>query len=110
MNLDQTTAKTIQYRMAAISLVAIVASLFVALLGWGQSIEDGGIKTAQAFIIVAWTLFPPAWFWCEYVYLYPHYGLQLEEFKYLQDVASKIWLAAISALLLLSFWKDLGRH
>jgi hypothetical protein len=48
-------------------------------------------------------LLPPVWFWCEYVFLYPYYGQKLEEFKYRQVVASKIWLATVSVLLILYF-------
>jgi hypothetical protein len=48
----------------------------------------------------------------EYFWLYKHLipaasRRCFEEFKYGQDVSSKIWIAATSALGLLYFWKDL---
>ena len=62
----------------------------------------------------AWTLLPPIWFWYEYFFIfskaYPSADKdKLDTFKYEQDLSSKIWLALVSVLLILYFWKDLGR-
>ena len=58
-----------------------------------------------------WLLLPPVYFWYEYFYVYGRTRnaaarADLESFKYGQDVASKIWIAVVSALLALYFGKD----
>ena len=55
----------------------------------------------------------PAWFWFEYFFVFRRVSDpapdDFEKLKYGQDLASKIWLAVVSALLMLYFGKDL-RH
>ena|SRR2546428_6570398 len=94
--------------------IALFLSLCFACVGWGKKIESGGVKVYQAIVLGAWTLGPPIWFWYEYIYrfrdVYPNADKdKLEAFKYQQDLSSKIWLAAVSVLLILYFWKDIGR-
>jgi len=79
-----------------------------------KKIECGGVKVYQAIVLGAWTLLPPIWFWYEYFFLFrdafPKANSdELDQFKYGQDFSSKIWLAAVSVLLILYFSKDLGR-
>ena len=65
---------------------------------------------ASRVVLAAWIVLPPVWFWAEYflVYRSGHYpGESLDEFKYGQDQAARIWLALITALLGLYFGKDL---
>jgi hypothetical protein len=58
-----------------------------------------------------WIALPPAWFWLDYFGLYrydPVAGkVDRESFIYGQDVASRIWLALVTALTILDFGKDL---
>jgi hypothetical protein len=107
--------------VGVVSAVALLLSLSFAKCGWSKGIncnDCGHTKIYQAVVIVAWTLVPPIWFLLEYTFLFPRtclnldkdtYKDKLDRFKYQQDLASKIWLAVVSALLILYFWKDLGR-
>jgi hypothetical protein len=66
----------------------------------------------KVWFLVFWIAIPPAWFWLDYfgLYQYDPVGigkLDLERFKYGQDVASKIWIALVTALTILYFGKDL---
>jgi len=62
-------------------------------------------------ILLFWMVLPPIWFWFEYVGLYRYDNEdqreKLDEFKYTQDVASKIWIALVTALTILYFGKDI---
>lgn len=99
------------------STAALVLSLAFAHWGWSKRIDCpdcGSIKVLQAVVLVLWMLVPPIWFLLEYTFLFPTVYPEAKEdalnaFKYQQDLASKIWLAAVSALLILYFSKDLGR-
>ena len=66
----------------------------------------------RLWFLVFWIAIPPAWFWLDYygLYRYDPVGagkVDLESFKYGQDVASKIWIALVTALTILYFGKDL---
>ena len=103
-----------QWSVGIFATVALVASLAFAVCGWGLKIQDGGVKIYQAFVLGAWSLLPPIWFWFEYIFLFRNAfpeaeQSKLDRFKYQQDLSSKIWLAAVSVLLILYFWKDIGR-
>jgi len=100
--------------------ILLVISLILIPFGWGVSIADAvthRVKILQVVVVGFWTLVPPIWFWFEYFWVRPRLpspppagkGPTFEEFKYGQDVSSKLWIAATSALLILYFWKDL-RH
>ena len=93
--------------------IALSLSLGLSFFGWGQKVGSSGVKTLQVFVLVAWTLGPPIWFWYEYIFLfrdvYPNQDKdKLESLKTQQDLSSKIWIAAASVLLILYFWKDIG--
>jgi hypothetical protein len=107
-------------RAAWFAAAALVASLVVGIVGFGKHVpKDGtcgtwpGIKIAEAFILICWAVLPPIWFWYEYFFVYkppkkdeaPR--TDFESFKYGQDVSSKIWIAVVSALLILYFGKDI---
>jgi hypothetical protein len=101
-------------RIAAwISGTFAVASLIFGYCGFGKPFdEQSPIKVTQAIVLCAWIVLPPLWFWCEYFFIWDRqsgYRPSLEEFKYGQDVASKIWLGLVTALLILYFGKDLAR-
>lgn len=103
-----------QWTVGCLRAAALLGSLVFARWGWGKKIEYGGVKVYQAIVLGAWTLLPPIWFWYEYIFLfheaYPSADKdKLDSFKYQQDLSSKIWLVAVSVLLILYFWKDLGR-
>jgi hypothetical protein len=113
-NTQKEKFRRIQHAAGWFAGIALFLSLCFAPAGWGKKIECGGVKVFQAIVLGAWILGPPLWFWYEYIFLfrdaYPDAKKEnLEEFKYQQDVSSKIWLAAVSVLLILYFWKDIGR-
>jgi hypothetical protein len=72
------------------------------------------VKAAQVIVLVAWTVVPPIWFWCEYWFIYLK-GQRFEDrapenfelFKYGQDISAKIWLAIVSATFVIFFWKEI---
>ena len=105
----------IQWVVGSVSVVCMVASGIFAHWGWGQKISEGGTtKLAQVVIVALWTILPPIFFWIEYIWLYkPTFSMadkdRFEAFKYQQDLSSKIWLALVSVLLMLYFWKDIAR-
>ena len=105
--------------MGYLSALALFASLI-----FGYVTRNGANLTASAaekgitplglakmLILVGWILLPPVWFWLQYFGVYT-YGRasdpdDLDSFKYGQDISSKIWLAAITALTILYFGKDI---
>jgi len=62
-------------------------------------------------MLIFWIAIPPVWFWLDYFGLYRYDPLpgkpDLDNFKYGQDIASKIWIALVTALTILYFGKDL---
>ena len=94
--------------------IFLVVSLALTPPGWNIKMESGGVKILQAVILAVWTLVPPMWFWWEYFFLFPKAfpnadSDERDRFKYGQDLSAKIWLAVVSVLLILYFWKDLGK-
>jgi hypothetical protein len=68
------------------------------------------VGEAKMIILICWMVLPPVWFWLEYFGGYRYQGGNfddLEPFKYGQDIASKIWLATVTALTLFYFAKDI---
>jgi hypothetical protein len=103
-----------RWTVGGFGATALLGSLVFACFGWGEKIEAGGVKIYQAIALCTWTLLPPMWFWYEYTFLFPKAypradGDKLVSFKYQQDLSSRIWLAVVSVLVILYFWKDLGR-
>jgi len=101
-----------------VATVGLGYSLWIAQEGWRCVIPQAGpwpqIKIVEAIILVCWTLVPPIWFWFEYFFIYkpPRDSAprpDFDSFKYAQDISAKIWISAVSALLILYFGKDL-RH
>ena len=74
-----------------------------------RSLSHGGIF--KVAILVFWIIAPPIWFWFEYVGLYRYDDQtkreESEQFKYTQDLSSKVWLALVTALTILYFGKDI---
>lgn len=105
----------IQWVVGALGVICLAASCIFAGWGWGINLKGGGwVKSTQAVVVVLWTILPPMWFWIEFIWLYkPAYGItdkdRFDAFKYQQDLSSKIWIAAVSILLMLYFWKDIAR-
>jgi len=87
----------------------------LAYCGWGQKVSEGGtVKVVQVIVVALWTILPPMFFWIEYIWLYKRtFDItdkdRFEAFKYQQDLSSKIWIALVSVLLMLYFWKDIAR-
>ena len=103
-----TTAKGITVFMGWGTIVFLLLSLVLVPFGWNIAIKDHpyGIKLIQAIILACWTLGVPIWFWIEFHWI----GSTIQDqgdFKYSQELSSKVWLAASSVLFLLYFWKDL---
>jgi len=65
----------------------------------------------KAALIIVWVLAPPIWFWLEYFAVWAYEDatkrLCLDEFKFGQELSGKIWLAAVTALGILYFGKDI---
>jgi hypothetical protein len=65
----------------------------------------------KSVLIFIWVLVPPIWFWLEYFGIWRYEEAKarqnLEDLKYGQELAAKIWLAAITALGILYFGKDI---
>ena len=71
--------------------------------------------------LLFWILVPPCWFWFEYFFLYRYdpqtipggthkpdwHKADWDNFKYGQEVSSKVWLALVTALTILYFGKDI---
>lgn len=62
---------------------------------------------AAKLLVLSWVIGPPLWFYFEYVALMGGFGLKtlrlqlpktVEGFKYSQDLAFKLWIAAASIL------------
>ena len=102
-------------RIAAwVSGTFAVLSLAFSCCGFGKSFDQArSIKIVQAIVLSVWIIGPPVWFWAEYFFIWlPSHrqanSQMLDEFKYGQDVAAKIWLGLVSALLGLYFGKDIS--
>lgn len=107
------------YQLAGYSAaVAICLTVYLEVRGWGVTISAGQpwpkVKIAQLIMLLAWTVLPPVWLWYEYWFLYlkdhrPGHPLpmDLELFKYGQDLSAKMWIAGTSSVLVLYFWKDI---
>lgn len=65
----------------------------------------------KAALIIFWVLVPPIWFWLEYHGLWRYEDKKLriecEELRLGQELSAKIWLAAVTALGIFYFGKDI---
>ena len=65
----------------------------------------------KAVLIMIWVLVPPMWFWFEYYGIWKYEDAKKrqsrEDLQFGQELAAKIWLAAVTALGLLYFGKDI---
>ena len=70
-----------------------------------------GVGLQKAVLIMIWVLVPPMWFWFEYYGIWRYEDKQArqsrEKFQLGQELSSKIWLAAVTALGILYFGKDI---
>jgi hypothetical protein len=71
----------------------------------------GAAEPYRRIILALWILLPPAWFWFEFVFLVTEEektdSKKLAKIKYVQGLASKIWIAVSTVLAALYFGKDL---
>jgi|SRR5580692_9036221 hypothetical protein len=96
-----------------LSAIVCVSSLAFAYWGFGQGFDiHNKIKVAQVIVLCFWILAPPMWFALERdaKSALLEDDREFERFKYTQDLASKIWLALVTVLLILYFGKDLASH
>jgi hypothetical protein len=118
--------KSILYRTVFCgAVVAIFGSFWLGVHGWHANLTDGNGKVIEPLcplvkwkvvVMIGWTILPPILFWAEYFGIYRREAQKLrptpqdfDEFKYSQDISSKIWIAVSAALLILYFGKDI-RH
>jgi hypothetical protein len=67
----------------------------------------------KAWLLITWTLLPPAWLFCEHIFLYRAYGKPacFEFFTHAQQIVSTGWLATLALLTFLYFGSEvLGRE
>jgi hypothetical protein len=104
--------------VGAVTSFGVIAAILLAWYGWDKPIAEGRswphVKVAQVFMLIAWTMIPPIWFWYEYwfIYLKDYHSDRIvpenfELFKYGQDVSAKIWLSIVSSAFVIFFWKDI---
>jgi hypothetical protein len=108
----------IDWVAGSMAALILFVSFYLAVRGFNDVLPEPGkhwppIKKCETILLVFWVCVPPAWFWFEYFFLFKRVTNpapdDFEKLKYGQDLASKIWLAVVSALLMLYFGKDL-RH
>jgi hypothetical protein len=96
-----------------VSGIVAVASIVLGLFGFTERFDRrSDLKLAQAGVLLIWIVIPPLWFWFEYYFLYKKLGPSrpsMDEYKYGVEVSSKIWLALVSALLIMYFGENLTR-
>jgi hypothetical protein len=65
----------------------------------------------KAVLIIIWVLVPPMWFWLEYYGIWKYEDKtkrqSREDLQFNQELPAKIWLAAVTALGILYFGKDI---
>jgi hypothetical protein len=70
-----------------------------------------GVGRQKAILILIWVLVPPMWFWFEYFGIWRYEDKRArqdrDEFQLGQELSTKIWLAAVTALGILYFGKDI---
>ena len=103
--------KTVIRIVEVLSAPLLVGSLVLAYWGFGEPFDKCvPVKVWQAIVLSCWVLVPPLWFsferWVRAEELKDDH--EFDRFKYTQDLASKVWLALVSVLLLLYFGKDLS--
>jgi hypothetical protein len=87
-----------------------VVSIGFAKCGFGEKFDaHSTVKVAQAIILCGWILLPPIWFAWEYHKFESSPANPFDEFKFGQEIASKVWLALVTVLTILYFGKDLQR-
>jgi hypothetical protein len=90
------------------SLLFVIAVFFVVV---NRNSVDKDTILLVKFIISAWTLIPPIWFFLEYYSIGKNYKEStdktktslpnIEAFKYSQELAKTIWVAGVAILVVL---------
>jgi hypothetical protein len=107
------------------AVFAILGSFWLGVHGWNANLTDDTGKVIRPLlqlvkwkvaVLICWTILPPILFWAEYFGMYRSGARDFraappdfDEFKYGQDISSKVWIAVSTALLILYFGKDI-RH
>lgn len=83
---------------------ALIPVRIVALIGVAFTIPVLAFTPRRgvlmALVLVGWLVGPPTWFAIEYFFIYKRYGgdVNLEEFKYGQEVMTRLWAGVAAAL------------
>jgi hypothetical protein len=82
--------------VATLSIIGVLASIAIV---WFVALTKNVV--CLYILIGAWAVFPPAWFWYEYYYVYRRWGKPdtMELFKHGQDVSKAIWAGVLAALI-----------
>lgn len=93
--------------VTVMTLVGSALALFTVI----AAVVSETANTLIKVLIVIWVIFPPTWYWCEYIYLFDKskkedglFPNRFERLKYRQVLGRNIW-AAIIALLFFRFFK-----
>jgi len=69
--------------------------------------------SAKSTLLTLWTLLPPAWLYCEHVFLYRAFGKPncFDSFVHAQWIVATGWLATLAVLVLVYFGREiLGKN
>ena len=99
---------TRRWKIAArIGVCAAVPSFVLGIAEFGRRGKCKQLEIAQAIILAGWVLVPPIWFCAQYFWDKPVSQETLDQYKYEQELASKVWLAVVSVLAFLYFGSKL---
>ena len=64
---------------------------------------------AKSAILILWTLFPPAWLYCEHIFLFRAFGKPacFDSFAHAQWIVATGWLATLAVLTFLYFGREI---
>jgi hypothetical protein len=92
------TKKWVQVLVVAFGIASFLFLGWCALFIW-QHHEDHN-KTCSFILGAIWVIGIPLWFLFEHSFLFGRYGetAQFDQFKRVQDLASKVWAAGVVIL------------
>lgn len=106
----------------AITVVGLMGAIYSLAMGFRWLREDVDSKrqkkelpdrrTAKAWLLGLWVLFPPAWLYVESIFLYRSYGKAecFEQFRYAQELVSRGWIVLVAVLGVLYFGREILRR
>jgi hypothetical protein len=81
------------------------AAATASVIFFAQSCPCEKLTLAKEVVLGGWVLGPPVWFFLQWAYFAPDTKEEVATFKYSQALASKVWLALVSVLYVLSHIK-----